>query len=88
MAVSLTLDRVCFDFALDPVNVMGHTGVDPRLIPLPAAVAPADHTHQSHLVVVPTDKRATRVSLWVNAKMRNGARERKRNIKLSTSALI
>lgn len=62
-AGSLPLDGVRLDFAVDPVDVVSDAGVDPGLIPLPAPVAPADHTHQSHLVIVSTDKRATRVSL-------------------------
>lgn len=82
-AASLTLDGVCLDFAVDPVDVMGDTGVDPGLIYLPAPIAPADHTHQSHLVIVPTDKRATRVSLWVNVKKPNGEREHERERKES-----
>lgn len=58
-----TLDWVCLNFVADPIDVMCDTGVDPRLILLPTPIAPADHTHQSHLVIVSTDKRATRVSL-------------------------
>lgn len=70
-AVSRTLDRVCLNFAVDPVDVMGDTGVDSRLILLPAPIAPADHTHQSHLVIVSTDERAAGVSLWVKVKKQN-----------------
>lgn len=67
-AVSLSLDRIGLNFVADPVDVMGDTGVDPRLILLPAPIAPADHTHQSHPVIVSTDERATRVTLWVKIK--------------------
>lgn len=67
-AVSLTLDWVCLNYTVNPVDVMGDAGVDPGLILLPTPIAPTDHTHQGHLVVVPTDERATRVSLWGNAK--------------------
>lgn len=75
----LTLDRVCLNFAVDPVNVMGDTGVDPGLILLPAPVAPADHAHQGHLVIVSTDERAARVSLWVQeAKWKERGREKRK----------
>lgn len=75
-AVSLTLEYwVCLNFAIDPADVIGDSGVDPRLIPLPAPVAPADHTHQSHPVIVPTDERAARVALQVKIKRRNGEKE-------------
>lgn len=77
----LALDWVCFNFAIDPVNVMGHTGVDPRLILLPTPVTPADHAHQSHLAIVSTDKWPTRVSLWVMSMKQN--EERNKNNKMS-----
>lgn len=64
LAVS-ALDWARLNFAIDPVDVMGDTGVDPRLVLLTAPIAPADHAHQSHLVLVFADKRTTRVSLLV-----------------------
>lgn len=79
LLVSLTLDRVCCNFAIDPVDVMGDTCVDPRLIPLPTPIAPADHTHQSHLVIVSADERAARVSLWAKFKKQK-RRIRRRNV--------
>lgn len=78
-AVSLNLDWVCFDDAIDPVDVMGHTGIDPRLILLPAPITPADHTHQSHLAIVSTDKWTTGVSLCVKSnKMKRSKGEKNR----------
>lgn len=61
--VSPVLHRVRPHFLVDPIDVMCDAGVDPRLVLLSAAVAPADHAHQSHLAVAGTDQRATRVSL-------------------------
>lgn len=63
-AVSPTLDRVCFNFAVDPVDVIGDACVDPGLILMAAPVAPADHAHQSHPVLGLTHQGAARVSLW------------------------
>lgn len=61
--VGLTLDWAGLHFLIDPANVVGDTGVHTGFVPLPAPIAPADHTHQSHTVVVLADKRTTRVSL-------------------------
>lgn len=57
------LDRVCLNYAIDPVDVMCDTGVHAGRVFLPAPVAPADHAHQSHSAIVGTDQWATGVSL-------------------------
>ena len=60
----LDLDiMVCPPFAVYPVNVAGDSGIHPRLALLATAIAPADHTHQSHLAILWTDKRTARVAL-------------------------
>lgn len=66
--VSPALHWVSLHFLIDPVNIMCDAGVDPRLVLLSAAVAPADYAHQSHSAIAGTDQWATRVSLWGHKK--------------------
>lgn len=63
-----TSDLIFFYYVVDPADVIGDPRVDPRLVRQSAPITPAGHTHQSHLVLVFTDKGATRVSLWVKFK--------------------
>lgn len=48
---------------MNPVDVTGDTCVDAGLIPLAAAITPADDAHQGHFVIVAADERTARVSL-------------------------
>lgn len=57
------LKWVGLHFAICPVNIFGDVSIDPRLVLLSAPIAPADHTHQSHLAIVSTDERPAGVSL-------------------------
>lgn len=77
----LILDWVCSDYAIDPVDVMGHTGINPGLILLPAPITPADHTHQSHLAIVSTDKWTTGVSLCVKSNKTKRSKGKKKRLK-------
>lgn len=52
-------------FATNPLDVLGDAGIDPWLVLLSAPVAPADHAHQSHPVIILTDERTPRISLWL-----------------------
>lgn len=56
-------DRVGRHFVMNPVDVTGDTCVDAGLIPLAAAITPADDAHQGHFVIVAADERTARVSL-------------------------
>lgn len=68
LQVCFTLDWVFLNFAVNPADVMSDTGVDTRLISLTTTIAPADHTHEGHPVIVSANKWATRVSLWMKFK--------------------
>lgn len=86
---SLTLDWTCFDFVVDPADVVGDTRVHPGLVPLPTAVAPAHHTQQRHPVFAPADERTPGVSLWMRGRRFKvvGAVVRKSSVKVRLSHL-
>lgn len=61
----VALQRIGLNFAIDPIDVAGDAGIDPGLVLLSAPIAPADHAHQGHPVIVSTDERTPRISLWL-----------------------
>lgn len=71
-----SLHWIGLNFATDPLDVIGDAGIDPRLVPLSAPVAPADHAHQSHPVVISTDERTPRISLWLKFKREKRQKEK------------
>lgn len=62
------LHRIGLHFVIDPLDVVGDAGVDSGLVLHPAPIAPADHAHQSHPVIISADEGAPGIPLWLKNK--------------------